>query len=162
MERDCRGRAANERLSQHRVVPGDPHDAQTSAVRPQSGVWALECALALALRAIFSAPPSAQKLSISCKTYASSSIIQSKAKHIRNQTCSAALRCAALRALGLHAPPHARHLAAQAPPRAEMLCAVVAGHEGRSWQRTRHRWADVPAGSALTNLSATAAASRPR
>ena len=54
MERDYRGRAANERLSQHRVVPGDPHDAQTSAVRPQSGVWALECTLALALRAIFS------------------------------------------------------------------------------------------------------------
>ena len=36
MERDYRGRAANERLSQHRAVPGDPHDAQTSAVRPQS------------------------------------------------------------------------------------------------------------------------------
>ena len=46
--------STNERLSQHRAVPGDPHDAQTSAVRPQSGVWALECTLALALRAIFS------------------------------------------------------------------------------------------------------------
>ena len=45
----------------------------------------------------------------------------------RTLRCAAALRRAALRALGLHAPPRARHIAAQAPPRAEMLCAVVAG-----------------------------------
>ena len=63
IERDYRGRAANERLSHRRAVPGDPHGAQTPAVRLQWGVWALECALALALRAIFSAPP-APKLAI--------------------------------------------------------------------------------------------------
>ena len=63
IERDYRGRAANERLSHSRAVPGDPHGAQTPAVRLQWGVWALECALALALRAIFSAPP-APKLAI--------------------------------------------------------------------------------------------------
>ena len=41
IERDYRGRAANERLSHRRAVPGDPHGAQTPAVRLQWGVWAL-------------------------------------------------------------------------------------------------------------------------
>ena len=157
IERDYRGRAANERLSHRRAVPGDPHGAQTPAVRLQWGVWALECALALALRAIFSAPP-APKLSISL-TKLSEAGRSFKARAVRPR-CADALRCAALRALGLRAPPRTRRLVAQAPPRAEILRAVVAWQAHGSAHVTAGT--DMPAGGALTNLSATAAASRPR
>ena len=109
MERDYRGHAANERLSHRRAVPGDPHDAQTPAVRLQWGVWALECALALALRAIFSAPP-AQKLSISCAKLTRSLSIQSKGG-------PAKVRCRPLRYLFAPVPLACRTSRATTIPR---------------------------------------------
>ena len=41
MERDGGSRSTHERLSHHRVVPGDPHNAQTPALRPRMSVQTL-------------------------------------------------------------------------------------------------------------------------
>ena len=163
MHRDCRGRAANERLSQHRVVPGDPHNAHTSAVRPQSGVWALECALALALRERFSVrlppPKSYQYLAKLTRARRSFKARPKTFETKRAPLPSAAPPCARLactrRLTRATSPPRHHHA-----PR----CCVLLWQGTRAGHGSAHvtAGADVPAGSALTNLSATAAASRPR
>ena len=153
MHRDCRGRAANERLSQHRVVPGDPHNAQTSAVRPQSGVWALECALALALRERFSVrlppPKSYQYLAKLTRARRSFKARPKTFETKRAPLPSAAPPCARLactrRLTRATSPPRHHHA-----PR----CCVLLWQGTRAGHGSAHVTAgtDVPAGSALTNL----------